>query len=346
MEETLYTIFKYGNRNLLAIPTKYKKNANQFYKGDTIKRRIIKMIMRILTKFNLEQLISVESENPILDNSDFNFSKWLNRVEQELKKNNLEAIVNFPAQSDRKRFYVDLFVEGKKIGFSKVSLDDENDQQLLNESNKTANLLLNSYTFKIPKVQVEGLYDGHRYLVYEPLPQVENQMSGTWDTLFKVISNELSQNTIKHKKIIELNWWTKLNDYLTNTEIDMFLKNIELNVSSVVEICLAHGDLHNGNVVINNNEIWIFDWEASNYDSPILTDEVAHFLATNQKLFVKDKEVLISKLQKNFKFNDINTRQNVLMALAFLTTTGREDSKEIIKQLNHYDIYSGLYSYF
>ncbi len=335
MKKSSYIIFGFQGRNILAIPLENKhirKSAYKFYRGTTIRRKIVRLGIRLLTKLNLEATIGYRTNTPVPRFPDFDFESWLENIERSLNIGKLYAIVSFPSQTQRKRFYVNLVSkQGEPIAFAKVSLDDENDVYLLNESNNIYKLSKGSYSFNIPNILIEDKFQGHRYLVFKSFPLNTAYRNNTWESTLKKYSKELCKDTHDTKFINELSWWDKFIKEVPLKDRETFSKDINIKGDNIVEVCLAHGDLHNGNICYMDDEAWLFDWEASCIDAPIMTDEVVFFLASNQREIVSDPVNIARKLMKEIIGNDDNnTKEKVAMALAFLSTTGRQDAKSMI----------------
>lgn len=329
-----YVIFHFKARNIMAIPLDskaIKKNGYKYYKGTTVRRKIIRLLIRLSTWFNLECIVGYSANSPVTMYPEFDFEGWIKTVETNLGFDNLYAIVSFPSQPQRKRFYVNLLSEnGEPLAFAKVSLDEENDRFLLNESDNMHRLSNNMYSFKIPRILSEDTFLEHRYIVFEHLLMAEElNFNNDLDDL-KKYSDELADATYRVKSIKDLSWWEKFINEVPNEDREVFLEDIKLTDDKMVEVCLAHGDLHKGNICKKQNEIYIFDWEASCSDSPVMTDIVVSFLANNQRKIITDPIASAVELKMKFLNDDKSLKENLAMALAFLSTTGRNDAKYMI----------------
>lgn len=334
MKNKKYIIFKYKSRNIISIPYYNKiirNNGYKFYLGSTIRKKIIRIIIRLLTKFRLEYIISYQSETPIPNHKNFEFETWLDKIKDDLNVHNLYAVVNFPSQIYRHRVYVNLLNEyGNSVAFAKLSLDDKNNIDLLNESKNIHELNKNRFSFSMPNILIHDSFCGCEYLIFESFPIDSLLKDGKWET-FKFYSNELYKYINEVKCISNLSWW---DDFLNNATIknkEFFLDDISLLNNNLIETCLVHGDLHRGNTCLIENKVLLFDWESSCIDAPIMTDEIVFFLAEHQRMVSYNPKKVAIKIREHFiKGKDKITKLNVGMALAFLSTTKRQDAKDMI----------------
>lgn len=288
--------------------------------------------IRIFTMLKLERMIGYKSDTPVPRFSNFDFDKWMEVVRRDLNVSNLYAIVSFPSQPERKRFYVNLVSkEGEPIAFAKISLDEENSRCLSNESNNIFKLRKKTYSFKIPRILIEDIFEGYKFLVFESLPLNCSNENNDWETTLKGYSKELCTDTKDTKSINELSWWERFIREVPEKDRALFLKDFDLHGNISIDVCLAHGDLHNGNICCVKDKIWLFDWESSCMDAPVMTDEIVNFLGMNQRKVVSNPKEISKELGKKFvRGKNQTTKLNVAMALAFLCTTDRQDAKSML----------------
>lgn len=317
----------------ISIP--YELEGIKFYKyfnTFSFKRKIYKLMLALFAEVELHRLLADRKNTPVPMFPDFPFDEWIFSVEKKLGKGKLNTIVTFPSQITRKRFYVHLLdLQGRCVGFSKVSLSKENDYYLSNEATNISKIESKESTFKVPKILLNEVFNSHKYLVFEPLPDDLKYKSFQWHSYPSQCAKEISKNTKLFKNIKSLSWWPIFQSILDKEEFIKFINKLGIDKEFKVAVALAHGDLHPGNMLVSSDEIWLFDWESSSVEAPIMTDEIVFFLAKNQRKLVSDPDYVAKKLKKYFLHeNSKATKIEVGLALAYLATTGRDDAKDMV----------------
>lgn len=336
----MYYVFEFLGKYTIGIPSDIEGvKLYKYFNALSVKRKIYKLLLAFLIEAKLYKLVVNKKTTPVPMFPNFPFNEWLGRVEKKLGKGKLNPVVTFPSQIARKRFYVHLIdLDGECVGFSKISLTDENDYYLNNEAINISRIK-SKISFKIPKILINETFDSHKYLVFEPLPKDSKFKSFQWESYPLQCSEEISKNTQSTKELESLSWWTSFETTMGREAIDHFINKLEIEKEFLTEIALAHGDLHSGNMTMANGEIWLFDWESSSSDAPTMTDELVFFLAQNQRKLVSNPDYVASKLRDYFLYEDCRTQRiKVGLALAYLSTTGRKDAKDMI---NKWDIIDG-----
>lgn len=340
MGKTLYNVFNFRRRNILGIPStpkKIKKIAHKCYRGDSKRRKLVAFLIKILNLLKLEFLLSYKTYRPIPNCQSFDINSLLNRLEKDLGLGKLYGVLTYPSQSNRKRFYLNLLSEeGQAVAFAKVALNKKNNSSLARELNTIKSLKNKKYSFKIPKILLAGKHLSHKYLVFESFPLDSKSIRANWNSISFEISKEISENTHHKKTIRDLSWWDKFLEKVPREDRAMLLKDIKLKPESLIEVSLAHGDLHNGNTYYANDEIWLIDWEASYRDAPIMSDEIVFFLAKHQGEILSNSILVAKKLGEKFlRQNNKNMKKDIGMALAFLSISGRKDARSMIHNWAH-----------
>lgn len=345
MSQGTYRVFFINNKVVFSIPLEPKNlkvSAYKYFPTGTIKKNLFRCGVKVLTRLNLEGLVSHTMENPIPMYLGFDFSKWKILVEILIGVKKCFAVVSFPSSEFRKRFYVHLInSRGENIAFAKVSRDSINDSFLRNEEKIMEDLNEGNFSFKVPNVISSRAYNNHQFILYEPMPKKSIIKNSKWEEYAFKISQELKKNTVSIKVLSETSWIEKLCKILSMKDLKDYFEANDLALHSDIKVCYSHGDLHNGNIRHYNDEVWVFDWESGCKDAPIMTDEISFYLGTIQKLFGRTPQLVYQNIYYKFICGKSSEYiRNVGLAFAFLCTMDRQDAKSVV--LNWKYIKSGL----
>ena len=121
------------------------------------------------------------------------------------------------------------------------------------------------------------------------------------------------------KPIKELPWWNSFRE--VRDEVKPLAEAIDRWADQEIEVCWAHGDFTHRNICQVRNEVWLFDWENSSPDAPLITDELRFFWSTQSRGMIENPAKLASALGRRFLAEGGDRRQrNLALALAFLCT--------------------------
>ena len=103
------------------------------------------------------------------------------------------------------------------------------------------------------------------------------------------------------------------------------MDEINAAVDHGIEVCLAHGDLNCTNILLSksNDQVWLLDWEQSDANAPILTDQVCIAVDKLWLANAQDASGNLKKFKDTFTYeNDAKKRAQIIMALAYLSAAG------------------------
>jgi len=343
----IYTII---GKRVLAVPCNVlwiRRQAWLLYQPYTYKKLIVQKLMLFFMRFYADRFF-LKSYKKLLRNTNFRFDEWLEVVCNQLNILHAYPVIMWPSQQDRGRVYVYLFDENKKlIAFVKLSLDEINNKSLSKEFD-----ILNSIsssknkTYHVPVVKYIGSWDGVRYIIMDPLPTNVSQLEATLNNFPKKCVDEFSgiHNVIRYEKFEEIHWWKQFYKVGVN-DFPYFVRMLlELvKEGKGLPVCRAHGDLGVHNIAINGDQIWLFDWENSIENAPILTDELIFSLF----VFARRYKFFPFLLWKNFFTQYISTtdlvqQRDIMAVLAFRYTFAPALSEKYIYHWNSL-IRSGFY---
>ncbi|MDH3512848.1 MAG: aminoglycoside phosphotransferase family protein [Gammaproteobacteria bacterium] len=289
--------------------------------------------MELAIRLGVDRLLGTTVDQPVGPEDGFQFNGWLNQVRGALEDDRASAVVFWPPQTSRRRIYVHLFDASQKpIGFAKISFGDEDDRLLMRE----ADILVQQTeagvrSFRVPRVLAVGETDaGHQWLVTAPLPErtrpIGRHYNAYPDQIVAALSGE--HRLVPHTEMTALSWWPE--DLVTNgPEVTEFGHELEALVANEgVKVCRVHGDFGLQNMVIDRGGTrWVFDWEQSRPDGPVMADQVSFFLALDPARTSADPLSALRRFHEQFlKKASPQRRCQIMMALAFRHATGALDA--------------------
>jgi hypothetical protein len=252
----------------------------------------------------------------------------------------LQVVVSFPSILKQGRFYANILSSSaEQLGFVKVSVDALSDLSLAREVETIQKLLSRSiHSFEFPKVLCEGKINSHRYIILEPLPVNAQPVKAKWDGIPKLCSDELVAGSCRVQRIEKLSWWSSFQRI--TSDIKPLADDINSWNDREATVCFAHGDFTGSNICHDSGSIWVFDWEDSAPDAPIMTDEVRFFLEARTRLLVNNPKKAAKLLARRFlSISDDDVKKNMALSLAFLCSRG--NGSGIIMGKHWYQIKSG-----
>jgi hypothetical protein len=324
MGSNSYLVFSFRGQDYLSVPAepaRLKRKGLEFYKEISPRRWLFKVALRLAMVARVETLVARESSTPVPKYPSFAFRDWLEQARHELGIPQAQAVVSFPGQSSRRRFYVNLLSDtGEPLAFAKISLDDENDRRLRAETEALRYLSGQAIrSFRMPKVMAEGEFNLHRYLVMETMPAEAKPVPARWESIPQRCRDELASISQRKQRIEDLSWWGRFRDKVS--EVEPLAEVIDAQADRKVEVCWGHGDFTSRNICRVDNRVWLFDWENSSSDAPVMTDEVRFFLGMQGRRIYSNPTEVAARLGRRYLLNgDHRAKQNLALALAFLST--------------------------
>lgn len=340
-----YRIYRMFGRPIFAAPAKPRQlrlAGIARYQPFTPKRAIYRRLMHLSMLAGLDRLFCTTADSPLDPAAGFDFAQWMDVVREHCKDPSANGVVFWPPQRDRGRIYVHLFGRDlKPIGFAKISLDARNDRCLRREAQSLRELQSRGLKkCHIPEVLSLGQIDGHTYLIIEPIPETARPIeSRTAATLAQCMAEYSgTPRRAPAAELPQLRWWIDYEHSLRD-DCSAFAGELRSLLDHGVDLCRVHGDFGTGNIVRDDRQLWIFDWEQSRPDGPVLADEVGFFLATNFARNLADPRLALQLFEDRF-LRDVTPqrRADVMLALAFRQGLGVQDAKLLLRhwgQLHH-----------
>jgi hypothetical protein len=250
----------------------------------------------------------------------FGFQEWLDHIRGILNNDNIHGVVLWPTQRNRGRVYVHLLDRNRSfIAFAKISFDELNHQSLLRETEAIRQLTDEGLGIcHIPNILASGQFQESSYLITEPIPDSarplrrgENRYPSHWVRDFAGPEHNITLSEMQ-----SLSWWKNCAESLNDLAPNL-LDNLDESLAEGVNICRIHGDFTSANILIDGEQPWIFDWEASCADGPSLTDEIGFYLALHSPHSKRQQARFLRQFQSVFlRTGQKDRRANVMLSLA------------------------------
>ena len=325
---------KLGSRSLLAAPCGKHSLwgvAIDCYPAHTGKKRLVRKILHGLAGVGLIRCVFPARELSLPGVGKVDFEAWVGLLCEQLHLAELQPVLVWPADPLRGRVYMYLLnKEGEKVGFCKLGLDAKNNALIKREQQALEHLQsMELKLSRIPQLLAHGNLDGDmggvNYLVVEITPTNTRNIDWQRDSAIDANIAEYAGSTrmIERAEIETLSWWPEVTRRFADHSV--LMDEINAAVDQGIEVCLTHGDLNCTNVLLSktNDQVWLLDWEQSDANAPILTDQVCMAV---DKLWLANAEDTSGNLQKfkdTFIYeNDPEKRAQIILALAYLAAAG------------------------
>ena len=288
-----------------------------FYSTSSTRAKILASIFRLSFYFRLNKKIELEVfKDSILDRiikqyKDFNYSIFTGTIGI-----NRKAIIELNQNNSTKYFV-------------KVALTEQSKDLINNE--KTILNKLNKYPYQsltIPKI-IESDSD---YITIDNIAPKNQTQSSTLNEIHLNALDEIYSKTIDTKSIQDSTYFEvikeniavlsnrSLNKNFNKNKIENLIKNMKtilesLNTEKEISFAYGHNDFTPWNMFVENNHLYLFDWELAKNDIVLLYD-FFHFIFQSQILISKSDyktifEVITTHIKNNTKLKDIIQKYNI-----------------------------------
>ena len=288
-----------------------------FYSTSSTRAKILASIFRLSFYFRLNKKIELEVfKDSIIDRiikqyKDFNYSIFTGTIGI-----NRKAIIELNQNNSTKYFV-------------KVALTEQSKDLINNE--KTILNKLNKYQYQnltIPKI-IESDED---YITIDNIAPKNQNQSSTLNEIHLNALDEIYSKTINNKPIKNSIYFelikenidkinnTSLNKNFDKNKIEILIKNMKiifqsLNTEKEISFAYGHNDFTPWNMFVENNHLYLFDWELAKNDIVLLYD-FFHFIFQSQILISKSDyksiyEVIVTLIKNNSRLKDIVQKYNI-----------------------------------
>lgn len=317
-DDTFYFISNPDSTIRWIYPKSLKKPSFlSFYNTSSTRAKILASIFRLSFYFRLNKKIELEVfKDSILDRiikqyKDFNYSIFTGTIGI-----NRKAIIELNQNNSTKYFV-------------KVALTEQSKELINNE--KTILNELNKYQYKnltIPKI-VESQSN---YITIDNIAPKNQAQSSTLNEIHLNALDEIYSKTIDTKFIKDSSYFQlieknldKLNNTSLNKSFDkektkLLIENMNtifqsLDTKKEISFAYGHNDFTPWNMFVENNHLYLFDWELARKDVILLYD-FFHFIFQSQILISKSDyktifEVITTHIKNNSKLKDIIKKYNI-----------------------------------
>ena len=288
-----------------------------FYSTSSTRAKILASIFRLSFYFRLNKKIELEVfKDSIIDRiikqyKDFNYSIFTGTIGI-----NRKAIIELNQNNSTKYFV-------------KVALTEQSKDLINNE--KTILNKLNKYPYQsltIPKI-IESDKD---YITIDNIAPKNQTQSSTLNEIHLNALDEIYSKTIDTKSIQDSTYFEvikeniavlsnrSLNKNFNKNKIENLIKNMKtilesLNTEKEISFAYGHNDFTPWNMFVENNHLYLFDWELAKNDIVLLYD-FFHFIFQSQILISKSDyksiyEVIVTLIKNNSRLKDIVQKYNI-----------------------------------
>lgn len=324
--EERYRVYHLFGRPVLAVPERprlLRVIGWRRYQPFTFNRSAVREFMQISMLLRIDGLFCDLSMKPLDQKGTFRFQAWLEQVREELGCPTAQPVIVWPPQRNRGRVYVHLLdADGRPIGFSKVSFDESNDEQLRIEASRLRSLSASRLkTCHVPEVLIEGFWQGRRYVVEEPLPDEARPLPATPSLYPRSCVDEWGGRIrmAKPEEVESFAWWRRVSEVGTGSSRAFFeeLKRL-IKLEPGLPVRQVHGDLGPANLASVDGRLWVLDWEESTDDGPELVDEIGYDLGVHAQALKRRPEKELRRFFARYLLGaSPEKRRDIMAALAF-----------------------------
>lgn len=288
-----------------------------FYSTSSTRAKILASIFRLSFYFRLNKKIELEVfKDSIIDRiikqyKDFNYSIFTGTIGI-----NRKAIIELNQNNSTKYFV--------KVALTEQSKDlINNEKEILNELNK-----YQYQSLTIPKI-VES---DENYITIDNIAPKNQTQSSTLNEIHLNALDEIYSKTIDNKSIKNSTYFEiikeniaelsnrSLNKNFDKNKIQILIKNMKtilesLNTEKEISFAYGHNDFTPWNMFVENNHLYLFDWELAKKDIVLLYD-FFHFIFQSQILISKSDyksiyEVIVTLIKNNSRLKNIVQKYNI-----------------------------------
>ena len=320
-----YLVFSFRGQDVISVPAdsvELTRAGIELYVPSSWRRALYKAAMRLAHWVRAEGALATRSSTPVRSHPEFDFALWLGQVREAIAVGDARAVVRFPSQPHRGRFYVYLVSKrGEPLAFVKVSLDAENDRRLATEAEAIREMMQQPpRTFRVPRLLDVGSFESHLYLITEAIPCEARAARSRWAPIPQRCKNEIAERSSRIRVVKDLSWWDKF--VKESQGVRSLAAEVARESDRQIQVCRAHGDFKNTNIIVAGDQVWIVDWEDSSPDAPVGCDEISFFLGSRVRAITSNPRAVAAALGRRLSVEWDG--RDAALAMAFLCTTGNE----------------------
>jgi glycosyltransferase involved in cell wall biosynthesis len=333
-----YICFRFGRRNVLAIPRQPRalhQAAMRRFQPFTSKRRAYRTLLNVGMSLGRPEWFGALRSNPVPATEEFDYRGWLAEMQARLGQG-LYGVLAWPSEPKRRRLYVHLLgYDLKAVAFAKILLSSD-DQRYFDSAGETYREL-GSRSFRqihIPRLLEQGRFGKANYLVLEPIPEEARPLRLQRSADVRPIIAEYAgpPRRLSREALTGLDWWQRYTERLSVEHKAFHNELITLLLDGAL-VWRVHGDFGLSNIVAAGSCWWIFDWEMSHLQAPVMTDEVGFFMSfTVGKAPRAPYPHLVSFRDYFLRGASPELRLDVMLALAYRHACGIPDAGAFMRK--------------
>lgn len=288
-----------------------------FYNTSSTRAKILASIFRLSFYFRLNKKIELEVfKDSIIDRiikqyKDLNYSIFTGTIGI-----NRKAIIELNQNNSTKYFV-------------KVALAEQS-KNLINNEKEILNQL-NKYQYQnltIPKI----IESDENYITIDNIAPKNQTQSSNLNEIHLNALDEIYSKTVENKSIKDSIYFeiikenldelsnANLNKNFDKNKIEILIKNMKiilesLNSEKEISFAYGHNDFTPWNMFVENNHLYLFDWELAKKNIVLLYD-FFHFIFQSQILISKSDyksiyEVIVTLIKNNSRLKNIVQKYNI-----------------------------------
>jgi hypothetical protein len=302
----------------------------------TPKRRLYQNLVLASFLLGVQRIFSYSV--PITNRAavELDYERWLTMLREKIGKADLKAVLVWPRQSTRERIYIHVFDEWlKACAFVKVGKKIEDQPALDNGFNALVELAAFPYRqIRLPRPLTHGIFDGYPFFIQEPLPPNASPPKWRPDKDISPLLRELCPEgkRLQVGEIMQLSWWKNYTGSLPPGS-ELFHQELLAQLARGADVGRVHGDFSTANMAIEGKHVWLFDWESTHSQGPILTDAVGYFLSFAVGKIIPHPGHHVRRFVNKFlNGGDPQRRLDVMLALAYRHSCGLPDAQVYMRR--------------
>jgi len=335
-----FLIARWRQRSIIAYPLASRAvrlNCIRRLDIHTWKRHLLRIGLNFCCNTGLDTLIWRSSKSPFIDEHDVHFQSIFERCVQSIGEIAVVAVL-WPPEPARSRRYLHFFDRNNiSLGFGKVSIDPDSKVGILRDVTACNQLQsICGESLRIPSVLDYEQTEHGTFVVFESIPSNANEVSLNEVQLADLIGKYSGRETHVLGDVAKGKTWLKA--LLNDSKIP---KPFKIRVNTVMSegytAAFVHGDFGAHNLKQVGPTIWIYDWESSSENGPVMTDYINLFLGQCANDILSNK--LRRMAQRSFEFadrfitNGNCSEQETICGLAYLAAHKSKLARSMISTL-------------
>ncbi len=318
-KERAFFVLSWGRRPLMAFPEEFRgrlvEAAFACYPAHTRKKRLVRDALRAMHAAGWGRVLFRRTTRPLPAVSADDWRKWVESVQGE-------PVIVWPNDPARGRVYVHLLDEhGRNRSFAKLAFDERNARLIRNERDalESAAAVVGG-AFSVPRVLGEGACGGICHVTVTPIPAGLRKLEAEEDDRLKriIATYRGEARTVTGEQLRAMPWWKTF--AASMRRLPDFVELVAAATQRGTRVCRVHGDLNETNVLSDDRNVWLLDWERSSAEGPWRTDEICREADRRWPVSRRDPGAALRDFRAAcWEGKPAEEQGEILAALAYLT---------------------------